>query len=140
MLAGIPAGVASVAFFLLPVQINRIADNRGWLSSPISWREGRAPFGFLLFGAFLFFRTSVTDASSSTGSFINHGFPPSGWPVFVLVAIFVITWVQWVAGVQGASNELAIGGEGFESPDESVSNIDEGPSASIPAQIESGGV
>ena len=65
---------------------------------------------------------------------------PSGWPVFVLVAIFVITWVQWVAGVQGASNELAIGGEGFESPDESVSNIDEGPSASIPAQIDSGGV
>lgn len=140
VLAGIPAGVASVAFFLLPVQINRIADNRGWLSSPISWREGRAPFGFLLFGAFLFFRTSVTDASSSTGSFINHGFPPSGWPVFVLVAIFVITWVQWVAGVQGASNELAIGGEGFESPDESVSNIDEESSASIPAQIDSGGV
>ncbi len=118
VLVGIPAGVAAVGFFLLPVHANRIALGRGWLASPISWLEGRTPFGFLLFGAFLFFRSSVTDASSATGSFIDHGFPPSGWPVFLITAILVVVWVQWVARVQGAVNELAIGGEGFEPPEE----------------------
>ncbi|HEY8215817.1 MAG TPA: hypothetical protein VIH82_01695, partial [Acidimicrobiia bacterium] len=117
VLVGIPAGIAAVAFFLLPVHITRIARARGWLGSPISWHVGRAPLGFLLFGAFLFFRTSVTD-TSTTGIFFDKGFPPSGWPVFFVAAITVIIWVQWVASVQGAANELAIGGEGFEPPEE----------------------
>jgi len=117
VLVGIPAGVAGVAFFLLPMHVNRIARQRGWLSSPVSWREGRAPFGFLLFGAFLFFRTSVTD-TSTVGIFFDKGFPPTGWPVFVVGAITVIVWTQWVAAVQGACNEIAIGGEGFEPPEE----------------------
>jgi ABC-type branched-subunit amino acid transport system permease subunit len=117
-LVGIPVGVASVAFFLLPVHVERIAKARGWLESPITWRAGRAPFGFVVVGAYFFFRTSVNDASS--GSFIDHGFPPTGWPVAFLTVVFVIVWTQWVAAVQGACNELAIGGEGFEPPEESV--------------------
>jgi hypothetical protein len=32
--------------------------------------------------------------------------------------------VQWVAAVQGACNEIAIGGEGFEPPPERVSVAD----------------
>jgi branched-chain amino acid transport system permease protein len=117
LLVGIPAGYAAVAFFLLPMHVNRIARARGWLSTPISWREGRAPLGFLLFGAFLFFRTSVTDTSTS-GLFFDKGFPPAGWPVFFVAAITIIVWVQWLAAVQGACNEIAIGGEGFEPPPE----------------------
>jgi hypothetical protein len=120
VLVGIPAGIASVAFFLLPVHVQRISKARGWLASPITWHVGRAPFGFVLAGAFLFYRTSVTDTSQSDGSFIDHGFPPSGWPVAFLTAVFVIAWTQWIAAVQGACNELAIGGEGFEPPEESV--------------------
>jgi hypothetical protein len=38
--------------------------------------------------------------------------------VFFLVSIFVIVWTQWVAAVQGACNELAVGGEGYEPPEE----------------------
>jgi branched-subunit amino acid ABC-type transport system permease component len=118
VLVGVPAGIASVAFFLLPVHVERIAKARGWLSSPITWHVGRAPFGFIAAGAFLFFRTSVTDQSQSEGSFIDHGFPPAGWPVAFLTAVFVVVWTQWIASVQGACNELAIGGEGFEPPEE----------------------
>ncbi len=118
VLVGVPAGIASVAFFLLPVHVERIAKARGWLSSPITWHAGRAPLGFVLAGAFLFFRTSVTDQSQAEGSFIDHGFPPSGWPIAFITAVFTIAWVQWVAAVQGACNELAIGGEGFEPPEE----------------------
>jgi len=118
VLVGIPAGIASVAFFLLPVHVQRIAKARDWLSSPITWHIGRAPFGFVIAGAFLFYRTSITDTSQSDGSFIDHGFPPGGWPVAFLTAVFVIAWTQWIAAVQGACNELAIGGEGFEPPEE----------------------
>jgi len=116
VLVGIPGGIASVAFFLLPVHVERIAKARGWLASPITWHAGRAPFGFVVVGAYFFFRTSVNDASS--GSFIDHGFSPTGWPVAFLAAVFVIVWTQWIAAVQGACNELAIGGEGFEPPEE----------------------
>ena len=116
VLVGIPAGIAGVAFFLLPVHVERIARGRGWLGSPIDWRVGRAPFGFLVAGALLFQRTTLT--GSTEGSLFEQGAPPAGWPVFFLVSIFVIVWTQWVAGVQGASNELAIGGESYEPPEE----------------------
>jgi branched-subunit amino acid ABC-type transport system permease component len=129
-LVGIAAGIACVAFFLLPVHVERIAKGRGWLGSPITWHVGRAPFGFVIVGSYLFFRTSVTETSLSEGSFIDHGFPPTGWPVAFVVAVFVIVWTQWIAAVQGACNELAIGGEGFEPPEESV----------VPAQMSGGHV
>jgi hypothetical protein len=116
VLVGIAAGVAGVAFFLLPVHVERIARGRGWLGSPIDWRVGRAPFGFLIAGALLFQRTTLTGATD--GSIFDQGSPPAGWPVFFLVSIFVIVWTQWVATVQGACNELAIGGESYEPPEE----------------------
>lgn len=116
VLVGIPAGIAGVAFILLPMHVERIARGRGWLSSPITWRDGRAPLGFLLAGALLFQRTTLT--GSTEGSIFDQGSPPDGWPVFFVVAIFVIVWTQWVATVQGACNELAIGGEGYEPPEE----------------------
>jgi branched-chain amino acid transport system permease protein len=119
VLVGLPAGFVGVAFVLLPVHIERVAQGRGWLSSPMTWRDGRAPLGFLLFGAYLFFRNSVVPGNAGDSPF-DHGTPATGWPVFAVATIFVITWVQWVAAVQGACNEIAIGGEGFEPPAERV--------------------
>ena len=116
ILVGVPAGIAAVAFFLLPVHVNRIARQRGWLGTPISWRDGRTPFGFILAGALLLQRTTLTGETS--GSFFAQGSAPAGWPVFFLVSIFVIVWTQWAATVQGACNELAVGGEGYEPPEE----------------------
>lgn len=98
-LVGIPAGAAAVMFVWLPVQVEAAARSRGWLEMPLTWRDGRAPALFVVFGAFLFHRmTSET--------------PPDGWPVCLVAAIFTIVWLQWVAAVQGAINELAIGEEG----------------------------
>jgi len=120
VLVGIPAGIAVVAFILMPVHVERIARGRGWLSSPITWREGRAPMGFVLVGAFLFFRTTAVNEPTQVGFFdwINKGFPPAGWPIFFIVTVFTIVWTQWFGVVQGACNELAIGGETYEPPEE----------------------
>ncbi|MSO79024.1 MAG: branched-chain amino acid ABC transporter permease, partial [Acidimicrobiia bacterium] len=115
VLVGIPAGIAVVGFFLLPVNVQRIVKARNWLTTPIAWQAGRAPALFVLFGAFLFQRTIRTGETS--GSVFETGAAPSGWPVFFVVCVFVIVWVQWVAGVQAAVNELAIGGEGFVPPE-----------------------
>ncbi len=38
--------------------------------------------------------------------------PPAGWPVCIVAIAFTIVWLQAVAAVQGAINELAIGNEG----------------------------
>jgi branched-chain amino acid transport system permease protein len=137
VLAGIPAGIVGVAFFLLPVHVNRIARNRGWLGTPISWREGRAPFGFLLAGALLFQRTTLTGETS--GSFFAQGSAPNGWPVFFLVSIFVIVWTQWAATVQGAVNELAVGGEGYEPPEERAYVVERDVAMPAPAPAPAGG-
>jgi len=116
ILVGFAAGIAVVAFFLLPVHVQRIAKKRNWLTTPISWQVGRAPAGFVLFSALLFQRTTLTGGTS--GSLFEQGKPPAGWPAFFIVTAFVIAWVRWVADVQAAVNELAIGGEGFEPPEQ----------------------
>ena len=79
----------------------------------MTWKQGRVPMAMLLFGAFMFFRTSVTD-TTTTGFFADKGFPPEGWPVFIVAAIAVLTWVYWVWTVQVACNELTIGDEEFD--------------------------
>ncbi len=121
VLVGIPVGIAGVAFILLPLHVQTIARGRGWLTSPITWHDGRAPLGFVLMGAYLFFRTGVEPGVGGSSP-IDHGFPPAGWPVFFVVCLFVIAWIQWVTGVQSAANELAVGGEGegYEAPAERV--------------------
>lgn len=116
LLVGIAAGFAVAAFFMLPVHVQLIAKKRNWLGAPITWHVGRAPAGFVIFGALLFQRTTMT--CSLEGSLFEKGCPPGGWPVFFIVSAWVIVWVQWVASVQSAVNELAIGGEGYEPPEE----------------------
>jgi branched-subunit amino acid ABC-type transport system permease component len=133
VLVGVPAGIACVAFFLLPLHIERIARGRGWLTTPITWRDGRAPFGFVLAGALLFYRTTAD--GSTSGSFIERGSAPSGWPVCFVTAMFVIVWVRWIASVQGACNEIAIGGESYEPPDETP----KAPARELPVPAPTGG-
>lgn len=130
LLVGVPAGIAGVAFILLPVHVQTIARGRGWLTSPITWHDGRAPLGFVLLGTYLYFRTGV-EPGIADASPIDHGFPPAGWPVFFVVSLFVIVWIQWVTGVQSAANELAVGGEHYEPPAERVAT-------SVPAESPAG--
>jgi len=120
VLVGVAAGTAAVGFILLPVHVERVARSRKWLGSPMTWREGRAPMGFIIVGAFLFYRTTAVNEPIQIGifSWINKGFAPAGWPVFFICAIFTVVWTQWFGVVQGACNELAIGGETYEPPDE----------------------
>jgi hypothetical protein len=96
VLVGIPTGIAIVGFALLPRHYERIAWARGWRDPWITWRDGRAPIGFALAGIYLFHRV-LADT------------PPGGWPVYFVAAICVITWLQWLAAVQGACNELWLG-------------------------------
>ena len=72
---------------------------KGWLELPITWRDGRAPVFFVLFGTWVFHNQTTESV-------------PNGWPVFVFAAICTIVWINWLATMQGAMNELAIGSEG----------------------------
>ena len=96
ILVGLPAGIVIVAFTLLPRHYQRIALARDWRDPWITWRDGRAPTGFVLAGVYLFHRVTTEN-------------PPGGWPVYFVAAICVITWLQWIAAVQGACNELWLG-------------------------------
>jgi branched-subunit amino acid ABC-type transport system permease component len=96
VLVGIPAGIAIVGFTLLPRRYERIASARGWRDLWITWRDGRAPTGFVLAGVYLFHRVTAEN-------------PPGGWPVYFVAAVCVITWLQWLAGMQSACNELWLG-------------------------------
>jgi branched-chain amino acid transport system permease protein len=98
-LIGIPVGAATVMFLWLPFQVEVVAKAKGWLEAPITWKEGRVPAIFAIAGVFLFSRLETPT-------------PPVGWPVCLVAAAFTIVWLQAVAAVQGAINELAIGSEG----------------------------
>jgi ABC-type branched-subunit amino acid transport system permease subunit len=98
-LFGIPVGAATVMFVWLPFQVEVVARAKGWLEAPTTWKEGRVPAVFAIAGVFLFSRLQTAT-------------PPNGWPVCMVAVAFTIVWLQAVAGVQGAINELAIGSEG----------------------------
>jgi ABC-type branched-subunit amino acid transport system permease subunit len=98
-LLGIPVGAAIVMIIWLPHQVELVARAKGWLESPLTWKDGRIPAAFALAGVYLFSR-QTTDT------------PPAGWPVCLVAAVFTILWLQAIAGIQGAVNELAIGNEG----------------------------
>ena len=98
-LIGLPAGAAAAMFVWLPMQGEAVARAKGWLDMPITWRDGRTQVFFVLFGTWVFHNMTTES-------------PPNGWPVFVFAAICTIVWVNWLATMQGAMNELAIGSEG----------------------------
>jgi branched-chain amino acid transport system permease protein len=98
-LVGIPVGVAVAVFLWLPHQVELVARAKGWLEAPITWKEGRIPAAFVLTGVYLFSRLTTST-------------PPAGWPVCLVATVLTIVWLQAVAGIQGAVNELAIGNEG----------------------------
>ncbi|HZP28831.1 MAG TPA: ABC transporter permease [Acidimicrobiia bacterium] len=122
-LVGLPVGIALVAFTLLPCHYERIAAARDWRDPWVTWRDGRTPSGFVLAGVYLFHRVTTDN-------------PPGGWPVYFVAAVSVITWLQWVAAVQGACNELWLGPVGGE--DEAA--VEAAPvAAEVPAATPVGG-
>ena len=98
-LVGIPAGAAAVMFIWLPRQVQLVAKAKGWLESPLTWKDGRIPAAFVIAGVYLYSRATVAQ-------------PPSGWPVCFVVFILTVVWLQAIASFQGGMNELAIGNEG----------------------------
>lgn len=80
-----------VTFFLLPVQIERMANEDG-RESPITWRAGRAPFGFALAGVFLYYRSTTDNAPETLG-------------LLVIGLAGIIVFLRWVAQVQRALDQ-----------------------------------
>jgi branched-chain amino acid transport system permease protein len=99
ILLGIPVGAATAMFVWLPYQVDQVAKAKGWLESPLTWKDGRIPAIFVIVGVYLFSRLETST-------------PPAGWPVAIPVIAFSVLWLQSVAAVQGGINELAIGNEG----------------------------
>ena len=99
VLLGLPVGAATVMFVWLPSQVQVVARAKGWVESPLTWRDGRIPAAFAIVGVYLFSRLKTAT-------------PPAGWPVALVAIAFTIVWLQWVASVQGGINELIIGNEG----------------------------
>jgi hypothetical protein len=79
-----------ITFFLLPVEIERMASEDG-RETPITWRVGRAPFGFVLAGLFLWSRTDTAKAPEELG-------------VLVVALAGIVVFLRWVAEVQAALN------------------------------------
>ena len=107
MVVGLVAGFAIAAFFLLPVQIGRIARREDFRTLPITWREGRAPTLWIALGTFLCYWASK--GWSPDGFEIIEGLPGRYQPLYFLGLISVTVWVQWIGQVQGAVNELVMG-------------------------------
>jgi branched-subunit amino acid ABC-type transport system permease component len=95
-LIGVAVGIAVVAFALLPRHYERIASSRGWRDPWVTWRDGLVPIGFAVAGVYLLHRVTTVN-------------PPGGWPAYVVATVCVGTWLQWVAAVQSACNELWLG-------------------------------
>jgi hypothetical protein len=108
VLVGLPAGAAFAMFLYLPSQVARVARAKGWLDLPMTIRDGVVPALFVVLGTYLLSRMTAARGVGITGP----GTPPSGWPVVFVTFAVVVVWVQAVAAIQGAMNEVAIGHEG----------------------------
>lgn len=133
VLIAIPAGAASAMFIWLPMQVEAVARARGWLDMPITWRDGRAPAFFVIFGAGIYH--NITPGTFIIGPSDN---PPAGWPVCFISIVMAIVWLQWLGAVQGAMNELAIGQEG-EARQMAEERFPQPDAAKVPIAAPSGG-
>ena len=107
MVVGLICGFAIAAFFVLPVQIERVARLRDFREPPITWREGRAPTLWIALGTFLSYWASK---GWSPNEFeIIEGLPGRNQPLYFLGLIAVIVWVSWIGQGQGGVNELVRG-------------------------------
>ena len=107
MVVGLICGFAIAAFFVVPVQIERVARLRDFREAPITWREGRAPTLWIALGTFLCYWASKGWEPQEFE--IIKGLPGRNQPLYFLGLIAVIVWVQWIGQVQGAVNELVMG-------------------------------
>jgi ABC-type branched-subunit amino acid transport system permease subunit len=108
VLVGVAAGAAFAMFLWLPAQVERVARSKGWLDLPMVHRDGVVPAVFVVVGTYLFSRMTAARGIGTIGA----GTPPSGWPVVLVVFMITVVWLQAVAGIQGAVNEVSIGQEG----------------------------
>jgi branched-subunit amino acid ABC-type transport system permease component len=104
---GIICGFAIVAFFALPVQVERIARVRDFRTPPVTWRAGRGPTLWIFLGTFLSYWASKGWEPQDFE--IIEGLPGRNQPLYFLGLIAVIIWVQWIGSVQGGVNELVLG-------------------------------
>jgi len=107
LVVGLICGFAIAAFFVLPVQIERVARVEDFREPPITWREGRAPTLWIALGTFLCYWASKGWRPQEFE--IIKGLPGRNQPLYFLGLIAVIVWVQWIGQVQGAVNELVMG-------------------------------
>lgn len=104
---GLVCGFAIAAFFLIPVQVERVARVRDFRLPPITWRDGRAPTLWIAIGTFLCYWASKGWAPQEFE--IIQGLPGRNQPLYFLGLVAMIVWVQWVGQVQGGVNELVMG-------------------------------
>jgi len=107
MVLGLVCGYAIAAFFLLPVQVEQLARRADFRTPPITWREGRGPTLWILVGTFLCYWASKGWRPQEFE--MIDGLPGRYQPLYFLMLIAVIVWVQWVGAVQRGLNELLVG-------------------------------
>jgi branched-subunit amino acid ABC-type transport system permease component len=99
---GVVGGLFVVAVFLLPLALTRraVADGR---DSPMTWHASRAPAGFAIVGAYIWYRTTLPTPPTELGL------------LFVSLAALIVV-LQWVSSAQSALNEYALPLEEVEEP------------------------
>jgi branched-chain amino acid transport system permease protein len=107
-LGGVAAGAAFTMFLWLPAQVERAARTKGWLDLPMTVRDGIVPASFIALGTYVVSRMTAAHGIGTVGP----ATPPSGWPVVLVVFLVTVVWLQAVASIQGAVNEVSIGQEG----------------------------
>jgi len=107
MVVGLICGFAIAAFFMLPVQEERVARILDFRVPPITWREGRAPTLWIGIGTFLCYWASKGWRPQEFE--IIKGLPGRNEPLYFLALVAVSVWVLWIGQVQAGINELAMG-------------------------------
>jgi branched-chain amino acid transport system permease protein len=101
-LVGILGGLFLVAVFLAPLALTRRAKADG-RDSPMTWQNSRAPAGFAIVGAFIWYRTTLPTPPEDLGL------------LFVTLAALIVV-LQWISSLQAALNEYALPPEAVKEP------------------------
>lgn len=107
MVIGLVCGFAIAGFFMVPVQVERVARIEDFRLPPVTWRDGRAPTLWIAIGTFLCYWASK--GWSPQEFEIIEGLPGRNQPLYFLGLVAVIVWVQWLGTMQGGVNELVMG-------------------------------
>ena len=112
---GVVGGLFVVAVFLAPLALTRRAQREG-RDSPMTWQASRAPAGFAVVGAYIWYRTTVAT-------------PPEELGLLLVTLVALIVVLQWVGSMQAALNEYALPPAEIEEPPD----VGEARKVSMPA-------